>query len=183
MFGDAYLINRFAKVTGDMEAVEADFAGCLRDAFEEGVDEGFPHVHRDRLYRLLLLVAQGIQPCEDRLLLPIFQHLYDDSVITIRDDRVVLVMLMIRRLVDPQVRNHGGLPTRQAAFDCALLDPIYLIPTQAHQFGHGLDRFLTKLRDDHRLEQRREPTARLGPWHGNLLHPMFRAAHPWHIGL
>jgi hypothetical protein len=51
-------IDRVTGVLSDMELIEGNFVFCLWHALQRGIDERWPHVHRDAVYGRELLVCQ-----------------------------------------------------------------------------------------------------------------------------
>ena len=86
-----------------------------------------------------------------------------------------------RRLVHAQARGRLVRAPRQPALHRPTLDAVHLVPAQSQPACHGLDARLLQPVDHQRLEQRREPAARLRPRDLHLQDSVLRTLHPRHL--
>jgi len=82
---------------------------------------------------------------------------------------------LIGRLINTHVHHDRWLASQQATLNCALLNAIHLIPTDANEFGYRLDGRYVQPSNDHRFKKCGEAASRLGPRYHDLLHAMFWA--------
>ena len=84
------LVNRHCKVGHDVKSVEADILVCSFDCLKYCVDQGLPHIHRNRsdgLQPVLVL----FQPFFERCLLSVVQDLNDRSGVPICQHRHIFM--------------------------------------------------------------------------------------------
>jgi hypothetical protein len=99
VLGGADLVERLAKVAGDMEAVETDLGVCSLDSLPYRRDEGLPHVHGDRS-DLVELILVGVESFLERCLLAIIEDVDDHAALPVHEHGDVVMSLLERRLVD-----------------------------------------------------------------------------------
>ncbi|KXJ05073.1 hypothetical protein AC249_AIPGENE4985 [Exaiptasia diaphana] len=138
---------RHAVVLSDVELVEADFLVGIRDPGSNRRDIPLPHVHRNRLHRRELCLAEGLQVLIDRLGLAAVRHVHDMPFVLVTDHSDVFVAFLEGFLVDSEPLGKGSALLEAAALetpaDGSFLDTRYRAPTQSEQLGHRVDaRFL-----------------------------------------
>ena len=67
-------IDRVTEVLGNMKLIEGNFVFRLWHALQRGIDERWPHVHRNAVDRRELLLCQAVIPLTERRLLAVTAH-------------------------------------------------------------------------------------------------------------
>ncbi len=59
-----------------MEFIKGNLLFNPRQAFQCGIDKGWPHIHGDTFYRFSLLLCQTFVPCFERRLFAATAHVW-----------------------------------------------------------------------------------------------------------
>ena len=158
----AHQIHGLPKMRRHMELVEDDLLGVF-EVLHRGGQVRIPHVHRHREDPLQLLGGEGLPEGVQALLLPLRRHVQNPAALQVVDHSYVLVPLLERLLVHPQVGQRFCLATRHPPPHGALHDVVELVPRHPEQTPHLLLTGRPKPADRQPLEERREAASRFRP--------------------
>ena len=176
-----HLINAFAEVLGNMEAVESNLAIRVLNGVPRCLDIGRPHVHTDGFDTVELLSIQLLIEAAKTTCQAVFGNVQNRARFLLGHHRDVIMPLAIGGFVNAQSLRGQRLPARQTPPNGPLQDAVHRIPAQPQALRHRTDGCGLEPVDHQRFKQGSKAAARLSPRDVNCDHAVFITFHSRHV--
>ncbi len=176
----ADLVDRFAEVLLDVEAVKGDLR--LRHILLAAGEVGVGHVLADLLDapHLALVGLKEAAELKHRALIALLGDVDGTTLVQVGEDRHVVLPAPAACLIDPHAHKAREILFLHRLIDVVMEHAPELRVVLADHLGDGLDRHLFDERHHQRLEEQREVRALPRPRHLDLQRAVLCADHPRH---